>query len=39
MATYTTAALLFALGLLLLVAPEAIPAITIPGGMMSPAMG
>jgi predicted metal-binding membrane protein len=39
MATYTTAALLFALGLLLLVAPEVIPALTIPGGMMSPAMG
>jgi predicted metal-binding membrane protein len=38
-ATYTTAALLFALGLLLLVAPEVIPALTIPGGMMSPAMG
>ena len=38
MATYSTAALLFALGLLLLVAPEVIPALTIPGGMMSPAM-
>jgi len=38
-ATYATAALLFALGLLLLVAPEVIPALTIPGGMMSPAMG
>ena len=39
MATYATAALLLALGLLLLVAPEVIPALTIPGGMMSPAMG
>jgi len=39
MATYTTAALLFALGFLLLVAPEVIPALTIPGGMTSPAMG
>ena len=39
MATYTTAALLLALGLLLLIAPEAIPGLTIPGGMMSPTMG
>jgi predicted metal-binding membrane protein len=38
-ATYGTAGLLFALGLLLLVAPEAIPGLTIPGGMMSPGMG
>jgi len=37
-ATLGTAGLLFALGLLLLVAPEAIPGLTIPGGMMSPAM-
>jgi predicted metal-binding membrane protein len=38
-ATYGTAGLLFALGLLLFVAPEAIPGLTIPGGMMSPGMG
>jgi predicted metal-binding membrane protein len=31
-ATYTPAALLFALGLLLLVAPDAVPALTIPSG-------
>jgi hypothetical protein len=36
MATYATAGLLLALGLLLLVAPEAIPGLTIPGGMMTP---
>jgi hypothetical protein len=30
-ATYTTAALLLALGLLVLAAPDAIPALTIPG--------
>jgi len=34
-ATYSTAGLLFALGLLLLVAPEAIPGLTVPGGMMT----
>ena len=38
-ATYGTAGLLFALGLLLLVAPEVIPGLTIPGGMMSSGMG
>jgi predicted metal-binding membrane protein len=37
-ATLGTAGLLFALGLLLLLAPEAIPGLTIPGGMMSPGM-
>jgi predicted metal-binding membrane protein len=31
-ATYSTAALLLALGLLVLVAPDAVPALTIPGG-------
>jgi predicted metal-binding membrane protein len=31
-ATYSTAGLLFALGLLILVAPDAVPALTIPGG-------
>ncbi len=37
-ATYGTAAVLFVLGVLLLVAPDAIPAFTIPGtGSMSPA--
>jgi predicted metal-binding membrane protein len=37
--TYGTAALLLALGLLLLVAPQAIPALTVPGagGGMGPA--
>ena len=38
-ATYGTAALLLALGVLLLVAPHAIPGLTIPGGMMSPSDG
>ena len=38
-ATYTTTALLFALGMLLLVAPDALPGLTIPGDMMSPSMG
>lgn len=38
-ATLTTAGLLFALGLLLLVAPAAIPGLTIPGGMNTPMMG
>jgi predicted metal-binding membrane protein len=39
--TYTTAALLFALGLVLIVAPEAVPGLTIPGdsGGMSPVDG
>ena len=36
MANYPTAGLFLALGLLLLVAPEAIPGLTIPGGMMTP---
>ena len=31
-ATYTTAGLLLALGLLLLVAPDVVPALTIPAG-------
>jgi len=35
-ATWGTAAVLFALGVLLLVAPDAIPGLTIPGGMMDP---
>ena len=38
-ATYGTTAILFALGLLLLVAPELVPALTIPGGPMAPMMG
>jgi predicted metal-binding membrane protein len=33
-ATYGTAAVLLALGVLLLAAPEAIPGLTIPGGEM-----
>ena len=37
-ATWGTAAVLFALGVLLLVAPEAIPGLTIPGGSMDPMM-
>jgi predicted metal-binding membrane protein len=37
-ATYTTAGLLLALGLLLLVAPDAVPALTIPAGEPMPAM-
>jgi predicted metal-binding membrane protein len=37
-ATYTTAGILLALGLLLLVAPDAVPALTIPGDEMMPAM-
>ena len=36
-ATYSTAAILAVLGVLLIVAPDAIPALTIPGsGPMSP---
>jgi predicted metal-binding membrane protein len=38
-ATYTTAGLLLALGLLLLLAPDAVPALTIPAGEPMPAMG
>jgi predicted metal-binding membrane protein len=38
-ATYGTAAILLVLGLIVLVAPEAIPALTIPEGPMAPAMG
>jgi predicted metal-binding membrane protein len=38
-ATYGTAAILLALGVLLLVAPEAIPALTLPGADAMPAMG
>jgi predicted metal-binding membrane protein len=38
-ATYGTAAILLALGLLLLVAPAAIPALTIPGHSAMPQMG
>ena len=38
-ATYGTVAILFALGALLIAAPDTIPALTIPDGMMSPAMG
>jgi predicted metal-binding membrane protein len=38
-ATYGTTAILFVLGLLLLVAPEMVPALTIPGGPMAPMMG
>jgi predicted metal-binding membrane protein len=38
-ATYGTAAILFALGLLLLTAPTAIPALTIPGHSAMPQMG
>jgi predicted metal-binding membrane protein len=37
-ATWGTAAVLFALGVLLLVAPDAIPGLTIPGGSMDPMM-
>ena len=37
-ATYGTAAVLLALGVLLLVAPEAIPALTLPSGNPMPAM-
>ena len=37
-ATYGTAAILCALGLLLLVAPDAIPGLTVPGGDAMPAM-
>ena len=37
-ATYGTAAILLALGVLLLVAPDAVPALTIPGGDAMPAM-
>jgi predicted metal-binding membrane protein len=35
-ATWGTATVLFSLGVLLLVAPDAIPGLTIPGGMMDP---
>jgi predicted metal-binding membrane protein len=38
-ATYGTATILLVLGLLVLVTPEAIPALTIPGAPMAPAMG
>jgi predicted metal-binding membrane protein len=38
-ATYGTAAILFALGVLLLTAPDAIPALTIPGSTPMPHMG
>ena len=38
-ATYGTTAILFVLGLLLLVAPDMVPALTIPGGPMAPMMG
>jgi predicted metal-binding membrane protein len=38
-ATIATAGLLFALGLLLLIAPSAVPGLTIPGGMNTPMMG
>jgi predicted metal-binding membrane protein len=38
-ATYGTAAILFALGVLLLAAPDAIPALTIPGSNPMPHMG
>ena len=37
-ATYTTAGLLLALGLLILVAPDAVPALTIPADDVMPAM-
>jgi predicted metal-binding membrane protein len=37
-ATYGTAAILLALGLMLLVAPDAIPALTVPGGDRMPHM-
>jgi predicted metal-binding membrane protein len=35
-AIYGTAAILFVLGVLLVAAPDTIPALTIPGGSMSP---
>jgi predicted metal-binding membrane protein len=38
-ATFGTAAILLALGVLLLLAPDAIPGLTIPGGSMSDMMG
>ncbi|MGY1632704.1 hypothetical protein ACI784_13465 [Geodermatophilus sp. SYSU D01186] len=41
-ATYGTAALLLALGVLVLAAPDVVPALTVPGGDMAgemPAMG
>jgi predicted metal-binding membrane protein len=38
-ATYGTAAILLALGVLLLAAPDAVPALTIPGSEMMPGMG
>jgi predicted metal-binding membrane protein len=34
-ATYGTAAILFVLGVLLIAAPDTIPALTVPGGSMS----
>jgi hypothetical protein len=37
-ATYGTAAMLIALGMLLLVAPDVIPALAIPGGDAMPRM-
>jgi predicted metal-binding membrane protein len=38
LATYGTAAILFALGMLLVVAPEAVPGLTIPDGPSTPSM-
>jgi predicted metal-binding membrane protein len=38
-ATYGTAGLLLALGVLVLAAPDAVPALTIPGGGSMPSMG
>jgi predicted metal-binding membrane protein len=38
-ATYATAAILLGLGVLMLAAPDAIPALTIPGGGPAPQMG
>jgi hypothetical protein len=38
-ATYGTAVLLLTLGVLLLLAPDAVPALTIPGDHVMPQMG
>ena len=38
-ATYGTAAILLALGVLLLAAPDAVPALTLPGNSPMPLMG
>ena len=38
-ATYGTAAILFALGVLVLAAPDAIPFLTVPGDSPMPQMG